>query len=249
MKNIYILLFAIWSIQVSGQCFPDRHSTTWYDAWVSCEKTENPNSDREDSHWIMYDLNKVYELGKGHFWNINDPSFLDYGVKKALIDLSVDGINWTFEDTLFLSQGTGQSIYEGEEAIDLEGAPAQFVLITVVETYGFGECAGFAELRVEREELTTDVRDLLAQNNCLNVKISPNPFAEKAIIDVGTSCEGNATYVVSNALGQVVLTGNVPLRDGLAKFDLTAQSIPQGSYTLTVRQGEVQTTVPFTRVE
>ena len=80
--KIHILLIALISLfsqLVNAQCFPDRHSTNFYDGWVSCETAVNPNPLRPVSHFIMYDFGKIFKLGQMQIWNTNDPAHLDWG--------------------------------------------------------------------------------------------------------------------------------------------------------------------------
>ena len=140
-----ILIFA--ANNLVAQCYPDRHNTTWFHAWTSCEKAPNPNENRPESHWIMYDLGHKYKLHKVHFWNLNDPDNLDSGVKTMIIDYSPDGHTWTAFGERHFEKATGESIYEGGEAFDFDGVEARYLLFTVKETYG-GNCAGFSEIKI-----------------------------------------------------------------------------------------------------
>ena len=42
-------------MMLNGQAYPDRHSTSYTDAWLSCEETTPPNIKRDAGHWIMYE--------------------------------------------------------------------------------------------------------------------------------------------------------------------------------------------------
>ncbi len=146
--TILALLFGWVYAQLNAQCFPDRHSTNWFDGWISCEPTPNPNPQRGDSHWIMYDLGNLYELGHSHFWNANDPAHLDYGINEVVIDYSLDGISWNELGNYSFSQASGLSTYEGETGPDFTGLSLKYVLITVLSNHG-GSCYGFGEARFE----------------------------------------------------------------------------------------------------
>jgi hypothetical protein len=97
MKKIFILIVACCMVQQLGiaQCYPNRHSTNFFDGWVSCETAVNPNPARGKGHFIMYDYGKRYALGQMKIWNSNDPSHLDWGMQEVVIDYSVDGETWT----------------------------------------------------------------------------------------------------------------------------------------------------------
>lgn len=238
MKIIYTVIFSLVTISLAAQCLPDRHSTSWFDAWISCEVKENPNPDHGPSHWIMYDLYDVYKLGESHFWNINDPRNLGRGLARASIDLSFDGVNWMFADSLLLAQGPGHSRYEGEVGPDLEGAQARYVLITIHDSHGDPSCWGFSELRMEREKLSTSTEDLVAGGGCLEIVASPNPFVDVSNIQVRSTCEGEASWVLSNVLGQVLGSGTIPFVDGQGQFSIDGYDLEVGQHLLTVRQGQ-----------
>jgi len=154
MKYIYSLIIIISGFfTANSQCYPDRHNTTWFDSWISCSKSQNPNSIRGDSHWIMYDLGYVYKLEDVHFWNLNDPAQLDNGIKDAFIDYSLDGVSWTEFGVQSFEKATGKSIYQGEDVFEFDGIKARYLLLTVKENWG-GDCAGFAELKISVSPIT-----------------------------------------------------------------------------------------------
>ena len=114
MKKSIITIFILSiSLSLFGQCFPERHSTNWFDAWVSCETSISPNSSK--SHWIMYELDALYKIDKFKIWNINDPSHLEWGTKNLLIEYSEDGKNWFIGDSFVLTKATGTNDYEGDD--------------------------------------------------------------------------------------------------------------------------------------
>ena len=96
MKKTIFLIAALvgFSQMAFSQCFPNRHSTNFFDGWVSCEPAQSPNPARPVSHFIMYDFGKVFKLGQMTFWNSNDPAHLDWGMRDVAIDYSTDGETW-----------------------------------------------------------------------------------------------------------------------------------------------------------
>jgi hypothetical protein len=166
MKTIILLLITLTvSIQLNGQCYPDRHNTNWYDGWISCETAPSPNSSNGDSHWILYDFNEAYELGQLHVWNTNDPANLDYGMREVSIDYSLDGTDWIHLGNYEFDQGSGKSTYEGFEGPHFEGALARYVLITGLSNYG-GDCFGLSELRFAVQEATVQTDELSFLVDC-----------------------------------------------------------------------------------
>lgn len=148
----FLLIITLFLAQqiVSAQCYLDRHNTTWYDAWISCETSPNPNAARGDSHWLQYDLGHFYVLKNSQFWNANRPDFLQNGLKDIVVDISLDGENWIEWGTYTLSQATGENIYEGEAGPQFSDALGRYILITALDNYG-GECYSLSEMKIDVE--------------------------------------------------------------------------------------------------
>src|SRR5690606_14048312 len=117
MKRLLVFLFAFLLVTaasgLSAQCYPDRHSTNFFDGWLSCEPAASPNPARPAGHFILYDFNKPFALGQMRLWNTNDPVWLTAGMRDVAIDVSMDGSTWTHVGDFVLEQGTGLSTYEG----------------------------------------------------------------------------------------------------------------------------------------
>lgn len=146
-KYILSISICLYALLGFAQQFPDRHSTSKTDAWLSCSTSQNPNSERGNSHWIQYDLGSTYVLDVISLWNYNDPSNLNNGVQEIAIDVSSDGINWSEAAISIVAISDGSAFYQGEELISLGGISANYVLITVLNNHG-GSCSGFSELKI-----------------------------------------------------------------------------------------------------
>lgn len=150
MRSFLLSIIILLSLtKANTQCYPDRHSTSIYDSWLSDTKTNNPNTIRGISHWIMYDLGSTYNLGQSYFWNLNDPDRLTMGMQNFIIDISSDGTTWKELGQFTLTQGSGISTYEGEEGPDLQGEKANFLLLTVLDNFADGSTAGFSEMKIQ----------------------------------------------------------------------------------------------------
>ncbi len=149
---ISIFILVILPLFSYSQCLPDRHSATWYDGWISCEATENPNPVRGKNHWIKYDLDDIYYLYELHVWNMNAPDLLGYDLKDVVIDLSSDGVTWTEFGQYTFSQATGKNDYEGVDEINFEGAKAKHILITALTNYG-DTCYALSEIKIRARNL------------------------------------------------------------------------------------------------
>lgn len=230
-KIIYILFTFFWASTAFTQCFPDRHNTSWFDGWISCEATENPNSDRAKGNWIAYDFGKTYALKELKIWNINDPDLLNYGAKDIVVDYSIDGRNWLEAGTFTLPKATGKNDYEGELLGDLGEIKANHVLITVLNNYG-GECTGFAELRFSAELVEDENADV-----CIIADVYPNPIENEFSVFLSKKCLGDVYLAVEDAMGKTVIAENI-----IKLYEtktLSAENLRPGVYFVCLRNGEI----------
>ncbi len=158
-----------------GQCFPDRHNTSWNEVGTSCEVQPNPNKEREAGHWISYDFGNTYRLGEAHIWNINAPEILNQGFREFHIDYSTDGNAWKNLGFYTINQASGLSTYEGESIGSFSGDTTRFVLLTEESNWG-GACSGLAELRIEGVEIVARLNSI-ASGDCFKASIYPNPHS------------------------------------------------------------------------
>lgn len=238
MKNILLLIIVltIGSTALSAQCFPDRHSTNWYDGWSSCEIAESPNPERWDSHWILYNFGEPYHLTNTQIWNTNDPQRLDWGLRQVVIDYSMDGITWEEWGQFEIDQATGTSTYEGSAGPDLTGIQAQYLLITGLNNYG-GDCYGLGEIKIFVDESVATEEVTPNSNWCLSVHTYPNPFTTEATITLKNNCSDLVTYHVIDALGRTVIDKKSLSETGEETFNLNGAQLSPGIYFLVVTQG------------
>lgn len=240
-KHIFILAIAIFiSNTLFSQCYPDRHNTNWYDGWISCETSANPNTIRGNSHWIMYNFDTKYILNNLHVWNTNDPDNLNFGMKNIIIDISEDGISWTDFGNFTLSQASGKSIYEGEDLVNFNGAKAKFLLITAVDNYG-GECFGLSEIRIDASPSPVEIEELSLenQNSDLLVDISPNPFSDKTKIKIISSSKEDIYYFITDLTGKNLLNGKVSGTNETSEINIEQIDFSPGSYFLIITQANI----------
>jgi hypothetical protein len=238
MKKIFILLALISLQQLSkAQCYPDRHSTNFFDGWVSCQLADNPNPIRGKSHFIMYDYGKLYALGQMKIWNSNDPSHLDWGMKDVVIDYSADGETWSEAGIYTFPQASGLSTYEGGEGPDLNGIEARYLLITGIHNYGSNDCFGLSEVKVSAEEVIVSDVENVVNLDCIDISIYPNPFTEKVNLLLTPGCSGDVQITIFDALGQVVDHQKANLSAGQQKSMELGQDLPTGTYMLWIENG------------
>ena len=193
MKYLFLYLTIITAGYLQAQdCNDANHSTNVHDSWLSCDIAPNPNSDREDSHWVSYDLGYVYSIGSTHFWNYNVSGETNRGMKNIIIDYSLDGENWTEATTTQLAEASGNANYEGEAGLHLGEIEARYILITAVDTWG-SDCAGLSEIRFDLEG-TVSVNEIEGEQQELT--IYPNPAQQSLSID--TDLEIKELIIVSS---------------------------------------------------
>jgi len=251
MKNIFIIILTILFFQQlsTAQCNEDRHSTNWYDGWVSCEKEENPNSGLENSHWIKYNFKAPYKLGKMQIWNVNDPKNLFSGIKDAVIDYSMDGDSWENLGTFILDQGTGQGDYNGFEGPDFDGIEAQYVLITAKSSWGNNQCAGLSEVRFEiKTPVATESIEEDEISSVLKTRAFPNPFVYHTNIEVKTRFNEPIYYTMSDAFGRVVIQETKSIHKNI-RLNFTKMNLVPGIYFVQLRQGEMIGNVKISKIK
>ena len=219
----YSLILFVCSVQQSlAQCYPDRHSTTWYDSWISCETSPNPNGSYQNSHWILYNLGYEYVLNDTKLWNLNEPNRLDNGINEYAIDYSLDGNEWTHLGTYTLGMAPGTSIYQGEEGPDFDGATAKYVLITPLSNFG-GECYGFSELKIN----ITDPFDVIDEEIGFNASVYPNPFINNVNLRIKSLYESTPlSYSLHDILGREIVRHEFNLLDGQDTYEVELNGQP-----------------------
>jgi hypothetical protein len=128
------------TIDGSGLNALDQHSTLGTEMWLTATA---------DS-WIQYEFDRDYKLHDLQVWNSNQvvEAFIGFGVKKVLIETSLDGETWTAVDGVPpFARATGQATYEANTAVDLSGIVAKYVKITPQNAHGFTGQSGLSEVR------------------------------------------------------------------------------------------------------
>jgi hypothetical protein len=232
MKKILLGIQLLLSLQTLCQCYPDRHSTSWNDAWYSCTAQPNPNPDRGQGHWILYDLRHTYLLGKGKVWNLNVPGRLQDGFREFAVDYSQDGEKWKSLGDFILPQGPGDPLYEGEEVFDFAADTARYVLYTALSNYG-GECYGLSEMKI-------DVIDLVSEtgteaDGCLWLSVRPNPHRSAFTVDAGSTCDGTMEYLFADPTGRILKRATVH-ESGMNAHEINTSDLAKGIYYLILSQ-------------
>jgi Secretion system C-terminal sorting domain len=249
MKILFLFFFVVSSHLLNAQCFPDRHSTDWFDAWVSCQMKISPNAKNPEGHWVLYDLGALYKIDKWKVWNINDPSHLDWGTKKLHVEFSEDSINWMDAGNFTLTKGHGNNRYEGMDWMDLIIPKTRYILLTS-ETNFKGNCHGFAEVRfsAEKIKLNTDVADPELNSNLFSAFASPNPFSDEVRIEVNSKIPGNYYYQVTSILGEKVIAGNMKMDKSFNHLILNSRTWTSGSYVIVIQKENEVIRLPLIKI-
>jgi hypothetical protein len=114
-------------INGSGLDEDDLHSADSATMWLS--DLMDPNI-----AWIQFEFDKIYRLYQMLVWNYNttvEPA-VGFGIKEAIIEYSVDGVNWSVLGTTHeFAQGPGETGYANNTAVDFLGVAARYIRITV----------------------------------------------------------------------------------------------------------------------
>lgn len=227
--------------QIHGQAYLDRHSAVQSDAWISNTKSNSPNALRGNIHWIRYDLGETYSLQKSRIWNVNTPGILNAGAKTIIIDYSLDGTTWYEWGRYSLSQGTGNSFYEGQDGPDFSGLAARYLLINIKDNHGHASYAGLSEIKVEATPTTVSV-DEDQYLNGIAINASPNPFRNIALISLTNLPENiDLTYQLSDINGRLLKKGKV---DG-GQIEINGNNLVPGLYYFSVIHKTGIKTIPL----
>lgn len=240
MRNyLFILIVLVLSSATCfSQCFEERHSTNWFDGWVSCAEAPNPNPIHGNSHWIMYDLKGLFKIEQSWFWNCNDVNNLNNSIREAQVDFSVDGTNWTTGPILTLSQASGLPTYEGEAGPDFAGIDARYILITGIQNYG-GDCMALSEVRFEAQPKNVETSIVENVTGCASLDIFPNPAKSATRVYINSTCKGEMSYAIYDLAGRRLVNTDVQdvnVQEG--QIDLSVDNLTSGEYIFELTIGE-----------
>ena len=235
-KLILILILLLFWKSLQAQCFMNRHSTNWYDGWISCETSTNPNASHGNSHWIMYDFGFVYTLFETNFWNTNEPNNLDYGIQNYIIDYSVNGTTWVTLGSFTLNQASGSPTYEGEEGPNFGGIQARYILITPTSNYG-GNCYGLSEVKFNLDE-NLAINDLELGYSAI---VYPNPFSGYVNIRINTMFPNKPiNYSLYDILGRKIISKTLENQSSLSTITIPTNNLGLGIYFIKILHNNKQ---------
>ncbi len=131
----------------TATCAPqEEYSNNAMDSWLSCQKTENPNTVHDSSHWIMYDFGEPLKIKRTRYWNYNVENETGKGAKTVIIDYSDDQATWTNLGTYQWPEASGLNGFTGDSIPDLNDVITRYLLFTITESWSDTACAGFSEI-------------------------------------------------------------------------------------------------------
>lgn len=117
----------------------DVHSKDFLEMWLS--EISEPNQ-----AWIQYTFDRVYKMDRVQVWNHNGQAeaIVGFGIKDALIEYSLDGIQWEVWGVEELGRASDVTVTD----VNLQGMVAKSVKITGQTNWGglFGQY-GLSEVR------------------------------------------------------------------------------------------------------
>jgi len=232
MKNYILSIpFLFFAFISWGQCFPDRHSTQWQDAWYSCELTADDPQTDSLNHWVMYDFGSNHQLGKIQIWNFNaSPSGLKIGVRLVKPFFSKDSINWTEGPVFELDSASGFDDYEGEMTQNFN-IKTRYVHLSILETHGDTVCAGISHIRFYDTPATFSAKPKLS------MAVYPNPSQGMFSIELKADTKGYIDIELRNAIGELLRIIRAEGEQILYNLPLDISNVPNGIYFLSARQG------------
>ena len=129
------------TIDGSGLDELDQHSTSDVDMWLT---------GGDASPWIQFEFDKANSIHEMWVWNSNQviEQALGLGAKDVTIEISTDGDTWTaLEGEFQFTQASGTAGYAHNTVVELGGALAKYVKLTVNSSYGPLPQVGLSEVR------------------------------------------------------------------------------------------------------
>jgi hypothetical protein len=210
---------------VISQTCEGAHSTSIDDSWLSCVETDNPNPDRSEGHWILYDFGDYYELNQSHFWNYNVLGETSRGVANMVVDWSIDGTTWNWWGDINLEEAPGSDSYFGEPGPDFEGLVVRYLLLSVTANHG-GNCYGFSELKLDVNPGVVDIEEISIA--AFEFGLHPNPARSHATLQLEAFIDTQVRLFSPD--GKIIFSYSPT--SATSKLDLT--NLASGLYTVEV---------------
>ena len=129
------------TVDGSGLNDDDEHSVDAPDMWLGLPGDEPVQ--------IQFEFNRVYKLHELLVWNYNVlfELVLGFGLKDVTVEYSENGTDWTVLGDVQFAQATAMADYTANTVVDMAGATAQYVRLTVNSGHGSLGQFGLSEVR------------------------------------------------------------------------------------------------------
>lgn len=244
MKNKYLLpisFLLLFAFQGYSQCLENTHTPFTEDSWLSCQMSANPNPERPQSHWIMYDLGHGYILDSTYIWNFNTWGMSNIGIREAAFDYSFDGINWTSLDTFTVAEASASVKYQGAPGPVFNEDPVRYVLITALSNWGSTSCAGLSEIKFDIKSVVSNDPEPFSDHRMV---VTPNPVENIANVSI-KSDEVPERVALYDLSGRMLEERNTILSSNLT-FQM--KGLPGGVYFVKAWIGESVLTEKIVKV-
>ena len=219
-----------------SQCNEDRHSAKITDQWMSCEKQINPNVERGNSHWVLYDFGYTYALHESTIWNCNAFENTDSGIQNYVVDTSYDGITWVEQGEYTLAQAAASTFYEGEAGPDFNGLVTRFVLITSLNEYG-GDCACLSEVRFQTSGIDVDTEDLPSLD--IGFTLAPNPASDLVQLSISNDKPSfEADIILLDQMGKFISKTEQTIATGDSQIEIATTALSSGNYLVKIQSNQ-----------
>ncbi len=240
MKTIILSILCSSLFIPSGysQCYPDRHSTNWFDSWISCSQKPNPNPIYGDSHWILFDFVHHYKMDAMKVWNLNDPERLNWGIRELDVDYSLDSMIWEHAGVFTLDKAEGTNRYEGMNWVGIDIPEARYVLLTSRSNYG-SSCAGLSEIRfsAEKVQIPVDVDNQTGDRSEIHVYAEPNPFTDLFRLNVELDAPATVDIQITDMFGRQMYQDQMEVLNQFGSIKIPCKKWLSGAYVLVARSG------------
>ncbi|MEO0468589.1 MAG: discoidin domain-containing protein [Bacteroidota bacterium] len=218
--SLFVWWMMVQAASLQAQC---RSESDWQSAWTSCQMAPSPNAMRGNGHWLLYDFGYAYPIEGLHIWNANQASLLNRGAKSILIDYSLDGRNWQELGQFSVEKASGASYYSGMEVGRFAPVQAQYILLTVTETWG-DPCASMHEVSFS---LAKHPVPATATN-----WVYPNPARGSTTVAIQSMERSAISIRLLSVLGQIIRTEHHRLNVGRNDVKISLQGLAPGLYIL-----------------
>jgi len=155
---IFIILFLL-RIGVWGQCTQNSDLNVWHESWHSCEASTSPFDPSISNHWVVYELDREYQVDSIHIWNYNLGD-TEWAIKQLTIYASSDSINWDSIGTHIIDTTLLGESYNGEGFSYDTTWKARYIGIGIDSAHiSSSDCVGLSEVYFHLVEDACEIID------------------------------------------------------------------------------------------